>query len=659
MSPYVLIMIAAAMICAFIVAFVWFYRRKNSETIPLILLLLGVTEWIAAALMGLVDQDLSHNILWAKIEYIGVVSVPLALLGYVLHHFGFNQKLNLKRWVWLAVIPVITLVLAWTNGNHGLIWAKYIPYLENGLVLSDKIYGPGFWVYWVYSYLVLLVATFITFRSTLGSAKIFRWQSIVVIIAILVPWAGNLLYVLQINPFNNLDLTPLAFSIAGILMATGMFRWRLFDIKPIAHAAVLAGMADGLMILDNQDRIVEVNPSAQAILDLSLGELVGKQMEQVIANLLPLGERSHQTREKTIEIKLTSSKEDRIYELSDSPFYEKQGTFGGRIIFLHDVTDRKRLEQRVIQHTAKLESVNKELKQEIAHRKQTEVALQNAHDELELRVQERTAKLTDANIQLRQEIDERKRAEEALKEHSEHLEMMVEERTQDLRDAQEELVRKEKLATLGELGAGVAHELRNPLGIISNSVYFLKASLTDADDTTVEYLDMISSEISGAVKIVNNLLSLTRREKPKMEETPVAELVTLGLNRQVPPEGVDVTTEISNETLSLFADPSQIVQVMENLLSNAYQSMPDGGELTIKSWEEDSKVCISVADTGCGIPEEYLEEIFKPLFTTKARGIGLGLTISRDLIAMNNGSIEVESIVGQGTTFTLRLPGVS
>ena len=120
-----------------------------------------------------------------------------------------------------------------------------------------------------------------------------------------------------------------------------------------------------------------------------------------------------------------------------------------------------------------------------------------------------------------------------------------------------------------------------------------------------------------------------------------------------------MSTIISDQTMSVLADPSQIVQVMENLLSNAYQAMPDGGELTIKAWEEINNVLISVADTGHGIPEEDLGEIFKPLFTTKARGIGLGLALSRDLISANNGSIDVESVVGEGTTFTLKLPGVS
>ncbi|MCK5585761.1 PAS domain S-box protein, partial [Candidatus Bipolaricaulota bacterium] len=191
------------------------------------------------------------------------------------------------------------------------------------------------------------------------------------------------------------------------------------------------------------------------------------------------------------------------------------------------------------------------------------------------------------------DVTDRKKAEQELKQYSEQLEVMIDERTQDLHEAQEELIRKERMATLGQLGGGVAHELRNPLGVISNAVYFLKSSLTDVDDTTVEYLDMISSEISSAIQIIENLLSLTRKEKPRMEETSVEELVVEGLGRRVPPEGVKVSTEISDEMLSVRADPSQIVQVMENLLINAYQAMPDGGELTIKAWDEDSNVLIS------------------------------------------------------------------
>ncbi|HTX80310.1 MAG TPA: histidine kinase N-terminal 7TM domain-containing protein [Longilinea sp.] len=336
---------AAAVICALIVVYVWPHRENNAETIPLVWLLLGIIEWIIAALAGLLDQNFSHKILWAKFEYIGVVSVPLTLLSYVFYHGGSDRHLTVRRLLWLAVIPVMTLVLAWTNEAHGLIWASYTPYLESGLVLSNKTYGIGFWIYWVYSYLLLLAATILVIRVALRSARLFRWQNILVVTGILMPWVGNFIYVLHISPFKDLDLTPLAFSITAIMLALGMFRWQLFDLRPIAQAAVVAGMTDGLMILDKQNRIVEVNPAAQAILGLSDREMVGRQMEQIIAAWVPPDERSDQTKGRTIELKLPKGKRNRDFELNDAPFYERYGLLGGRIVFLHDVTERNRLEE--------------------------------------------------------------------------------------------------------------------------------------------------------------------------------------------------------------------------------------------------------------------------------------------------------------------------
>ena len=249
--------------------------------------------------------------------------------------------------MWLALIPLTTLILAWTNEHHGLIWASYIPYRENGLVLSEKIYGLWFWVHCVYSYLLLLIATILSFRMALASSKIFRWQVAFLGIGILAPWVGNLLYLIQLNPFKNLDLTPLAFSITGIMLATGMARWRLFDIKPVARAAVIAGMADGMIVVDTQGRIVEVNPATQAILRLAAQEMIGLHIEQIFASQLPPDGLFHWKQEKRIEIQLTRGSENQDFELSASPFYDKDGSLGGSIIFLHDVTDWKRLQERL------------------------------------------------------------------------------------------------------------------------------------------------------------------------------------------------------------------------------------------------------------------------------------------------------------------------
>ena len=261
-------------------------------------------------------------------------------------------------------------------------------------------------------------------------------------------------------------------------------------------------------------------------------------------------------------------------------------------------------------------------------------------------------------------ITERKRAEEALKEHSERLEEMVEQRTKELRDAQEELIRKERLAVLGELAGGVGHELRNPLGVISNAIYYLQTTLPDADETTKEYLEMISSEVRHGEKIVSDLLDLSRTKPAEREEIAVSDLVAQVLEKQPPPQKVKVTTKTASDLPPLFVDPRQVGQVLVNLVTNAYQAMPEGGRLTISAQGEKGQVYLSISDTGCGISKEKMKRVFEPLFTTKARGIGLGLAVSKNLMEVNGGSIEAESPSaplrtgeeGKGSTFTMILP---
>jgi len=262
-------------------------------------------------------------------------------------------------------------------------------------------------------------------------------------------------------------------------------------------------------------------------------------------------------------------------------------------------------------------------------------------------------------------VSRRKRAEGALKEYSERLEEMVKERTRELCEAQEQLVRREKLAALGQLAGGMGHELRNPLGVISNAIYFLQMTLPDAGETTSEYLSIISSEVCTAEKIVSDLLDYSRTRLPEREEIAVSELVAQVLAKRSPPEGVEVATQIPADLPPVYVDSRQIGQVLVNLVTNAYQAMPEGGRLIIAATVSgdqslisnlQSLISISITDTGCGISEEHKAKLFEPLFTTKARGIGLGLATARSLVEANGGMIEVENKMGKGSTFTVRLP---
>ena len=274
-------------------------------------------------------------------------------------------------------------------------------------------------------------------------------------------------------------------------------------------------------------------------------------------------------------------------------------------------------------------------------------------------------------------ITQRKQAEQLQREYSAHLEKEVEARTGELRQAQEKLVRQERLAALGQLAGGVAHELRNPLGVIMNAVYYLKMILRDPDPTIQEYLELLVTEVRISERIITDLLNFSRIKTAVKEKVALADLVRGVLEKRPIPPNMEVSTHISADLPSVFVDPQQIEQVLDNLVINAYQAMPDGGRLAINTRCEADQIVLTVSDTGCGIAKENMSKIFEPLFTTKSYGIGLGLSLSKELMEINGGSIAVESEPdkpvgdrrdarfcvctygrppGKGTTFTVYLP---
>jgi PAS domain S-box-containing protein len=255
------------------------------------------------------------------------------------------------------------------------------------------------------------------------------------------------------------------------------------------------------------------------------------------------------------------------------------------------------------------------------------------------------------------DITERKAAEEALKEYSERLEEMVEERTKELREAQEQLVRKEKLAVLGQLAGGVGHELRNPLGAISNAVYFLNMVLEEPDPEVQETLEILQKEVKTSERTISSLLDFARTKSPVWRKVHLKDIVQEVLSDATVPENVEVVSQLDGRLPAILADPDQLGQVFGNIILNAVQAMPDGGQLIVESQVPSPEwVAISFTDTGVGIPEDNLSKLFEPLFTTKAKGIGLGMAVTKTLVEGHGGTIEVESEVGKGSTFTVKLP---
>ncbi len=248
--------------------------------------------------------------------------------------------------------------------------------------------------------------------------------------------------------------------------------------------------------------------------------------------------------------------------------------------------------------------------------------------------------------------------EQSLRGYYEELEKEVDIRTKDLEQVQEKLIRSERLAAVGELASGVGHELRNPLNVIRNCAYLLNMALNSkSDEEAGNTLKVLDKQIDIANKIVTDLLDFTRIKPATQVRADLKNIVEESLSYITLPEQIKVNVNLNGNAGAIRTDPEQMSRVFSNIVSNAAQSMNGkGGEVNISAAKDDEYISVMFTDTGCGIPEENMQKIFEPLFTTKPKGIGLGLAISRRLVEQNGGKIEVVSQVGKGTTFTVKIP---
>jgi len=232
-------------------------------------------------------------------------------------------------------------------------------------------------------------------------------------------------------------------------------------------------------------------------------------------------------------------------------------------------------------------------------------------------------------------------------EYSKRLERIVEEKTKELRDA-------ERLVIIGETTMMVGHDLRNPLQVLKGLSYGLKKRHADKPEA-LEAFDKIDKSIFYMDKIVSDLQAFGKKREADARMYPLRGLMSNALSQIEVPGDVDIVMEFP-EDFMVAVDWYMIQRLFINLLLNAVQAMPDGGKLYVKAHREEDSHVIMIGDTGVGIPEEDVENLFKPLFTTKAKGTGLGLAVCKKIVDAHNGSIEVESKEGKGTIFTVTLP---
>jgi PAS domain S-box-containing protein len=222
---------------------------------------------------------------------------------------------------------------------------------------------------------------------------------------------------------------------------------------------------------------------------------------------------------------------------------------------------------------------------------------------------------------------------------------------------QERLLTSERLATLGQFSGSISHELRNPLGVVDSSVYYLKTKLKGADEKVQEHLDRIKSSVASATAIIESMLNLTRMKEPRRQKLDLIAVTADAISTFRVSATVNVAQNFPDREVLVNADREQLLIAFENIVKNAVEAMDGEGTLTVTvQVTDDGQAEVSFADTGAGIAAEYLEKVFQPLFSTKANGIGFGLSIAKMVIDRHGGTIGAKSKPGKGATIIIQLP---
>jgi len=678
-----------------------------------------VSIWLAAYSLGLTSVNVETKLLWAKIEYIGISTVPTGLFVFSIFYTKQQKWDNPKILASLAIIPLATLILAWTNDSHQLIWRNVSIVTQGSLTFMTKSYGAFFWVHGGYTYLILAASSFLIVRKALATSQ--KKLSVIIIMGVLAPWISNILYMLQIRPAHGLDVTPYTFAFTGLMLLLILFRFRLLDILPLARSAVIDQMSDGLIILDKQDQIVDLNPVAQHILRLNKYRALGQLLSQTL-----IAQTEQNSSQTASDITLDVDGAKHHYDIISTPLSDAKGDFYGRMVLLRDITERTIMEAKIklseqwyrnlfnaspeaimlIDGETKIREVSSRFKeltgyeaeqvlgmsvlqlpflpessskivaQKVALRLEGEEiypyeidVLTTSGQMLNLRLfgtlMEDIEKQTTYDLVMALDITTEKksqaklqRSEEKPQQYSKNLEAMVTERTQKLKEAQQMLFHNEKLAAIGQLASGVAHQLRNPLGVINNAAYFIQMKYGETDEKLNNYTQMVKQEVENATSIINGILDYTRIRQPNTKPAKINDLLTKVIKVTNIPKNIEVIKMLDKGLPAVSLDTVQVNQALINIISNAIQSMPKGGTLSINSRHADGFVEAEIKDTGCGIPQDQLDRIFEPLYTTKIDkgGTGIGLTLADSVVRAHKGSIDVISEVDQGTSFVVKLP---
>ena len=297
--------------------------------------------------VGMIATSQQANFIWAVIRMAMVFATPVCWLAFALQFSDRSGWLNKPNIILLSIVPLISLILMATTWRHHL-FLTGIDYIQVGPYLIDQTWhlGPWFWVHLVYSYALILVGDFFLLKEALQIARLYRRQAIALLIGTLFPLVTNITYTFHMLPGLVVNYDPFGFVLAGVAFSFGLFQYRLFDLKPVARQVLIDSMGDGMLVVDEQARIIDLNPAALKIFDVSADSFIGHSIIDEFSPYTDVIEVLAGLDETRCEISIEREGRTRVYDLRCTPIIRNNAKMG-RLCVLRDITTRKQLESEL------------------------------------------------------------------------------------------------------------------------------------------------------------------------------------------------------------------------------------------------------------------------------------------------------------------------
>jgi PAS domain S-box-containing protein len=337
-TAYYAIALIVTVAVALTLAGVAWRRRSIPGGTYFAFMMLSVAWWAFSYAMEALSEEPT---LWVQLSTLGDCTMPVFFMLFALSYWRPDIRIRLQYQILIWLIPVATIIIALTNGLHGFLLSEIPPSVENPNILLFE-HGPWFYVTMIYDFLTLWVGVVFLFRAATSLSKIYRRQALIVLVAAVIPWIANALFLFGFSPVPGLNIAPIMASVTGLLLAFGIVKFQLFKVLPIAKEVVYKQIENGVLVVNSGGIIVDINPATKNMLGGNVE--VGQKLEEVLKNRLKIPFPLPSVHQRT-EASLNDREKPLWLDVVIAPLYDRRNQISGHLIMLNDISERKKAEE--------------------------------------------------------------------------------------------------------------------------------------------------------------------------------------------------------------------------------------------------------------------------------------------------------------------------